>query len=93
MLSNQVYCGDTINFKTYTKSNKLKKRLKNAPENVMIFENTHEPIVSRKLFDMVQKHFAGRKRPNKQGEMDKYAGFLYCGEVWFKTVSSQSKNA
>lgn len=66
--------------KTYSKSNKLKKRLKNSPENILIFENTHEAIVDRKTFDMVQKHFAGRKRPDKQGEMDKYAGYLFCGE-------------
>lgn len=80
MLSNQVYIGDTVNFKTYSKSNKLKKRLKNAPENILIFENTHEAIVDRKTFELVQKHFAGRKRPDKQGEMDKYAGYLFCGE-------------
>lgn len=80
MLSNRVYCGDTVNFRTYTKSNKLKKRLKNDEENILIFENTHEPIVDRKTFDLVQKHFDGRKRPDKHGEMDKYAGYLYCGD-------------
>ena len=80
MLANQEYVGDTVNFKTYSKSNKLKKRLKNDPENILIFENTHEAIVDRKTFEMVQKHFAGRKRPDKQGEMDKYAGYLFCGE-------------
>ncbi len=80
MLSNQVYVGDTVNFKTYSKSNKLKKRLKNSPENILIFKDTHEAIIDRKTFDLVQKHFAGRKRPDKQGEMDKYAGYLFCGE-------------
>lgn len=33
---------------------------------------------------MVQKHFEGRKRPDKQGEMDKYASYLYCGECGSK---------
>ena len=80
MLSNQEYVGDTVNFKTYSKSNKLKKRLKNDPENILIFKNTHEAIIDRKTFELVQKHFAGRKRPDKQGEMDKYAGYLFCGE-------------
>ena len=47
---------------------------------MMTFQNTHEAIVNRKLFDTVQKHFEGRKRPSQQGEMDKYAGYLYCGE-------------
>ncbi len=80
MLSNQIYCGDTVNFKTYSKSNKLKKRLKNDSSKVLIFKDTHEPIVDRTLFDTVQKHFAGRKRPDKMGEMDKFAGYLYCGD-------------
>lgn len=80
ILENCEYAGDTVNFKTYSKSNKLKKRLKNAPENILIFENTHEAIVSRKLFDLVQKHFDGRKRPDVQGEVDKYAGYLFCGD-------------
>ena len=80
MLSNRIYCGDTVNFQTYSKSNKLKKRIKNAEEDMLIFENTHEAIIERKTFDMVQKHFEGRKRPDIQGEMDKYAGYLFCGE-------------
>lgn len=99
MLANQEYVGDTVNFKTYSKSNKLKKRLKNAPENILIFENTHEAIVDRKTFDMVQKHFAGRKRPDKQGEMDKYAGYLFCGECGSrlylhrgKTIKAENNN-
>ena len=43
-------------------------------------DNTHGAIIDRKTFEMVQRHFAGRKRPDKQGEMDKYAGFLFCDE-------------
>ena len=80
ILSNQFYIGDTVNFKTYSKSNKLKKRINNSSENIMVFENTHEAIVDRKTFDIVQKHFKGRKRPDIQGELDKYAGYLYCGD-------------
>lgn len=77
---NQEYVGDTVNFKTYSKSNKLKKRLKNDLENMLIFENTHDAIIDRKTFNLVQKHFAGRKCLEKQGEVDNYAGYLFCGE-------------
>lgn len=92
MLANQEYCGDTVNFKTYSKSNKLKKRLKNDTDKVMVFENTHEAIVSRGLFDAVQKHFEGRKRPDPQGEMDKYAGYLFCGECGQKLYLHRCKS-
>ena len=92
MLANQEYCGDTVNFRTYSKSNKLKKRIKNDAENIMVFENTHEAIVSRGLFDAVQKHFEGRKRPDQQGEMDKYAGYLFCGECGQKLYLHRCKS-
>lgn len=91
ILSNQIYCGDTVNFKTYSKSNKLKKRIKNSPENILIFKDTHEAIIDRKTFDLVQKHFEGRKRPDKQGEMDKYAGYLYCGECGSRLYLHRAK--
>ncbi len=90
ILGNPVYCGDTVNFQTYSKSNKLKKRLKNSPDKVLTFHDTHEAIVSRKLFDTVQRHFAGRKRPDQQGEMDKYAGYLFCGECGQKLYLHRS---
>ena len=91
MLSNEFYCGDTVNFKTYSKSNKLKKRLKNPPEKRLVFRDTHEAIVSRKLFDTVQKHFAGRKRPDVQGEMDKFTGYLFCAECGARLYMHRGK--
>ena len=92
MLSNRVYCGDTVNFKTYSKSNKLKKRIKNAPENILIFENTHEAIISRELFALVQKHYEGRKRPDRQGDTDKYAGYIYCADCGSKMYLHRGKS-
>ncbi len=92
MLCNRIYVGDTVNFKTYSKSNKLKKRLPNNPENILIFENTHESIIDRKTFETVQKHFEGRRRPDKMGEMDKYAGYLYCAECGKRLYLHRSKS-
>ncbi|MBR2283924.1 MAG: recombinase family protein [Ruminococcus sp.] len=92
MLSNRIYCGDTVNFQTYSKSNKLKKRIKNDPENILIFENTHEPIVSRELFALVQKHYEGRKRPDRQGDTDKYAGYVYCADCGSKMYLNRGKS-
>ena len=92
MLSNRIYCGDTVNFSTYSKSNKLKKRIKNDPENILVFENTHEPIVSRELFERVQKHYEGRKRPDRQGDTDKYAGYIYCADCGAKLYLHRGKS-
>ena len=53
ILARFEYCGHTVNFKTYSKSNKLKKRYENTPENRRIFRNTHEAIIDEKLFERV----------------------------------------
>ena len=53
MLSVQEYCGDILNFKTYSKSYKNKKRLENDRENWAIFKDVHEPIIERAVFEPV----------------------------------------
>ena len=80
MLKNPEYIGSTVSGRTYSKSNKLKNRIAIPPEDWLIFENTHEALVDRKTWDIVQKHFEGRLKPSKTGELDKYAGYLYCAE-------------
>ena len=46
------YTGCTCNFKTYSKSYKLKKRIHNKPEDMVITENTQEAIVPKELWDL-----------------------------------------
>ena len=58
--------------------------MKDEPENMLIFENTHEALISRMLFDVVQKRYEGRKKSDKFGETDKFAGYLYCAECGSK---------
>ena len=49
------YAGCACNFKTFSKSYKLKKRYHNAPENMAVFPDTQEAIVTREQFDRVQE--------------------------------------
>jgi hypothetical protein len=65
ILTVQEYCGDVINFKTYSKSFKLKKRLKNDEENMAIFRDVNEAIIDRDTWDKVQEKRAVRKRKKK----------------------------
>ena len=68
ILSLQEYCGDILNFKTYSKSYKNKKRLENDRENWVIFKNIHEPIIERSVFEQVQqKRGKIRKRRTNEG--------------------------
>ena len=54
MLSQQEYCGDVINFKTYSKNFKNKKRLENPEETWAVFKDVHVPIIDRETFEQVQ---------------------------------------
>ena len=81
MLSVQEYCGDILNFKTYSKSYKNKKRLENDRENRAIFKDVHEPIIERAVFEQVQqKRGRMRKRQAKDGERSMFSGLLVCAD-------------
>lgn len=90
ILAQQEYCGDVINFKTYSKSFKNKKRLSNPEENWKIFKNVHEPIIDRDTFETVQKMKSKGKRraPNPEhAEKNMFCGLVYCADcgspLWF----------
>ena len=68
ILSLQEYCGDILNFKTYSKSYKNKKRIENDRENWVVFKDVHEPIVDRAVWEQVQqKRGKVRKRRTNEG--------------------------
>lgn len=81
ILSLQEYCGDILNFKTYSKSYKNKKRLENDRENWVIFKDVHEPIIERAVFEQVQqKRGKIRKRRTNEGEHNMFSGLLVCAD-------------
>ncbi len=81
ILSLQEYCGDILNFKTYSKSYKNKKRLENDRENWVVFKDVHEPIIERSVFEQVQqKRGKIRKRRTNKGEHNIFSGLLVCAD-------------
>lgn len=87
ILSQQEYCGDVINFKTYSKSFKNKRRYDNDPENWMIFKDVHEAIIAREDFEKVQTRIAKTKRRAPKphnGQKSMFADLLFCGDCHTK---------
>ncbi len=81
ILSLQEYCGDILNFKTYSKSYKLKKRIENDRENWVIFSDVHTPIIERAVWEQVQeKRGKQRKRKTSDGEVNMFSGLLVCAD-------------
>ena len=56
MLEQQEYCGDIINFKSYSKSFRNKTRVENPKENWAIFKDVHAPITDTKASNPVKLH-------------------------------------
>jgi DNA invertase Pin-like site-specific DNA recombinase len=80
ILTNQVYCGDTVNFKTERISYKNKKEIKNNPADYKIFTDTHEAIVSRDIFEKAQQNYAKRRRPHKKDTTSPFNGLVFCAD-------------
>ncbi len=98
ILAQQEYCGDVINFKTYSKSFKNKARMPNPEENWAVFKNVHEPIIDRETFEAVQKLISKTKRraPKKENaEKNMFCDLLYCADCGSKLwshVNTVNKN-
>lgn len=80
ILERREYLGCTVNFKTHRKSYKCKKQLRNDPSEWQIFEGTHEPIITKEVFDIVQRIRDGRRRPTPMGEMPALSGMVFCAD-------------
>lgn len=93
ILERPEYTGCTVNFKTYSKSHKLKKRLYNVPENQRIFPNTQPAIIDEHVFVRVQELRENKRRPAKQAERQGlFSGLLYCADCGSKLHFATGKN-
>ncbi len=90
----QEYCGDTVNFRSTTKSFKNKKKIERPPEEWQIFKDTHPAIIDRETFALVQELRKHRRRPTKSGIVSPFSGLLYCadcGEKLYYSVTGSYK--
>lgn len=65
ILEHMDCCGHTVNFKSYSKSHKLKKHIPTIKGQQAIFRNTYEAIVEEAVFERVQELRANKRRPTK----------------------------
>ena len=98
ILSQQEYCGDIINFKSYSISFKKKKRIPKPKEDWMVFKDVHEPIIDRETFEQVQKLTTTTKRrapKSKEIPKNMFADLLYCADckskLWFH-INTKNKD-
>ena len=84
ILERREYTGCTVNFKTYTKSLKFKKRMENPVENQRVFEDTQPAIIEKGQWERVQELRKNKRRPTKTGRTSMFSGLLYCADCGAK---------
>ena len=92
ILERMEYTGCVCNFKTYSKSYKLKKRIPNAAEDMFILPDTQEAIVSKEQWDRVQELRQHKRRPVKGERQGMFAGLVVCADCGSKLHFATCKN-
>ena len=80
MLENEIYLGNTVNMKHSSRSYKDKRRVEHPREECMVFENTHPALITREVWDMVQRVRKNKRRLTKMEEQNKYSGLVFCAD-------------
>jgi len=81
ILSNPIYTGVLEQGKVTTPNHKLKNRISKAKEDWNVVDNAHEPIICKKVFDVVAELLASdtRAAPTENG-VYLFSGKLFCAD-------------
>jgi hypothetical protein len=90
MLKKPEYIGHTVNFRSSKPSFKDKSRIHNPPDEWAVFENTHEPIVDKEIWELAQKCRKVKRRTDTTGEANPLTGYLYCADCGSRLYNHRS---
>ena len=80
ILKDETYIGNSVHGKQTNVSYKNKKSIRRTESEWFRVENTHEPIISKDIFNQVQKQIASRRRSMKSDKMQIFAGLIKCAD-------------
>ncbi len=96
ILSRMEYTGCSCSFKTYSKSYKLKKRIENKPEDMVVVPNMQEAIIPQAQWDRVQELRRNKRRRTKADRQGLFSGLLFCADcgekLHFATCNTMREN-
>ena len=84
ILAKPEYMGDTVNFRYHKESYKDKGSVRNPEEDWVIFRDTHEAIIDRETWELVQKLRKTPRRHDSMGEANPLTGLIYCADCGAK---------
>ncbi len=80
ILTNKNYTGDLVQNKRSKINYKIKKIVKNNPNDYIVVKNTHEAIIDKDIFNEVQKRLPKNVGRCEKKEIHLLDGLLYCGD-------------
>lgn len=93
MLKNETYIGNMVQGRMVKISYKSKKCLRQSPENWVVVEGTHEPIVDPETFQKVQLLVSSRKHTRSRTYDFLLKGLIFCHECGHPLAVLNRKNA
>ena len=91
ILKDETYIGNSVHGKQTNVSYKNKKSIRRPESEWFRVENTHEAIISKDVFDQVQKQIASRRRPMKSGKTQIFAGLVKCADCGWSMSYAERK--
>lgn len=93
ILKDETYIGNTVHYKQTNISFKNKKRVRKPKEEWFRIENTHDPLVSKEVFESVQKQIEMRRRKMKDGTTQIFSGLVKCADCgWSMRFGTNKQN-
>lgn len=93
MLQNETYIGNMVQGRMVKISYKSKKCLRQSPENWVVVEGTHEPIIDPETFQKVQLLVSSRKHTRSRTYDFLLKGLIFCHECGYPMAVLNRKNA
>lgn len=94
ILKDETYIGNSVHNKQTNISYKNKKKVRKPEEEWFRVENTHEAIISKKVFEQVQEQIANRRRQQKDATTQIFSGLVKCADCgWSMRFGTNRQNS
>ena len=93
ILKDETYIGNSVHNKQTNISYKNKKKVRKPQEEWFRVEHTHEAIISKEVFEQVQKQIASRRRQQKDATTQIFSGLVKCADCgWSMRFGTNNQN-
>lgn len=93
MLQNEIYLGNMVQGRRIKVSYKSKKCQRQRPEDWVVVEGTHPPLVDPATFALVQRHLESRRHTRSRRYDFLLKGLIFCHECGAALGVMNRKNA